>query len=127
MSKYNTNWWIGDGSLVRSIEKKEINNKTLVKFRIAISNGDRKTTFIDCEWWNPNRAIEYLDKGKEVCVAGNLLFDEWEKNGEKRSKHYINVQSLRLSSNKPKKEEKEEYTEYAEEEFVAELDSLIQE
>jgi single-stranded DNA-binding protein len=120
MSKYNTNWWVGDGSLVKSIEKKEINNKTLVKFRIAINNGDKKTTFIDCEWWNPSGAIEYLEKGKEVSIAGNLLFDEWEKNGEKKSKYYIGVQSLRLCSSKKSKEH------YVEEEFVAELDALIQ-
>lgn len=121
MSKYNTNWWIGDGSLVKNVEKKEINNKTLVKFRIAVNNGDKKTTFIDCEWWNPTGAVEYLEKGRTVSISGNLLFDEWDKNGEKKSKYYISVQSLRLSSGYRKSKE-----EYMEEEFVSELDALIQ-
>jgi single-stranded DNA-binding protein len=121
MSKYNTNWWVGDGTLVKSIEKKEINSKMLIKFRLAVNNGDKKTTFIDCEWWNPSGAMEYLEKGKEVNVVGNLLFDEWEKNGEKRSKHYIGVQNLRLSSNYKKNKE-----DYMEKEFVAELDAIIQ-
>lgn len=124
MSEYNTNWFVGDGNLVKDHEEKETKNgNKLVKFRIAIKNGEKKTTFIDCEWWSPTGAVQYLKKGKKVSITGNLLFDEWEKNGEKRSKCYINVQHLRLADNKAGKSKED----YQREDFEAELDSLIQE
>jgi single-strand DNA-binding protein len=124
MSKYNTNWWIGDGNLVKDCEEKETKNgNKLVKFRLAIKNGEKQTTFIDCEWWNPSGAVQYLKSGKEVQIAGQLSFEEWEsKNGEKRSKHLINVQNLRLGSSGKKSEEN-----YTKEEFESELESLIEE
>jgi len=122
MSKYNTNVWVADGNLVKDCEEKETKNgNKLVKFRIATKNGDKKTTFIDCEWWNPNGAVQYLLKGKEVSITGQLLFEEWEgKNGDKRSKHIVNVQSLRLGNGLKNTNE-----DYAKEEFIAELESSI--
>jgi single stranded DNA-binding protein len=124
MNKHNTNWFIGDGNLVRDCEEKGTKNgNKLVKFRLAVKNGERKPTFIDCEWWNPNGASQYLKSGKEVSIAGQLLFEEWEgKNGEKKSKHFINIQNLRLGSSAKKTE-----GDYTKEDFEAEIESLIEE
>ena len=127
MKYQDTNLILLIGTLTKDSELKETKNgKKLVKFRLAVKNGEKPTTFIDCDWWSPNGALEYLKAGKKVEVSGRLLFEEWEsKNGEKRSKHLVNIQNLILRENLNTENSLKE-NEYTKEEFEAEITSLIE-
>lgn len=95
-----------EGRLIDRAEAKTHNGSEFVKFRIASTERDsdpeKKTTYIDCEWWDPNNAVKYLEKGKGVLISGRLSYSEWtDKNdGTKRSKHFIKVQNLELRGGK---------------------------
>ena len=55
-----------------------------------------ETCFIDCTVWS-NRAIavdKYVSKGDPVYIEGNLVFEQWEKEGQKRSKHRVTVTEI---------------------------------
>lgn len=65
----------------------------------AFRSGDEwkeRTTFIDCEAGGKvgERLAELATKGALLSVAGALESDEWEKDGEKRSKIKIRVNSF---------------------------------
>jgi len=49
---------------------------------------DEKSTFVDVEVWGQRAeyAGNYIKRGTEVFVQGSLETDEWEKDGQKRSK-----------------------------------------
>jgi len=113
------------GRLVRDCEVRETPKGKVVKFRIASSNGEQKTTFIDCESWNINeKIIQYLVKGKEVnIIQSRLMYDEWEKNGEKRSKNYLSVRELTLGKSPNRNKDKS----LDEENFENEIESFLDE
>ena len=96
-----------EGRLVDAAEKKTFNNSEFVKFRLASSESEGKTLYVDCEWWEPHNAFKYLEKGKKVLIVGSLCFSEWtDKNdGKKRSKIFIKVQNLELRGSKKQDED----------------------
>ena len=100
-----------EGRLVERAETKTHNGSEFVKFRLASTERDtdpeKKTIYIDCEWWDPNNAVKYLEKGKGVLISGRLSYSEGvDKNdGTKRSKHFIKVQNLELRGGGGKKQE----------------------
>jgi len=99
------------GRLTRDAELKYTANGTAVcKFSIAV-NRSRKTGdswgeeahFFDIVLWGrQGEAIhQYLGKGKQIGVQGELRQSRWEQNGQNRSKveiHALNVQLLGGSS-----------------------------
>lgn len=46
-------------------------------------------------------AGEWLHKGREVLVEGRLRYEEWEKDGQKRSKHVIVADHWSFVGTKP--------------------------
>ena len=98
----DTNVIVVEGNLVKDVEVKNIKEKNLAKFRIASQNGDKDTTFIDCEWWNPNGAVEYLLKGKKVAITGRLMQSNWKdkETGGSRSSVFVAVHTLDLRGTK---------------------------
>jgi len=71
--------------------------------RIKRKNGekDEKSTFVDVEVWGQRAeyAGNYIKKGTPVLVKGELETDEWEKDGQRRSKLKIygaHIQALRM-------------------------------
>ena len=54
--------------------------------------------FVDCRIYGKQAETfnQYMEKGKPVLVEGRLQFDRWEKDGQKRSKHRVNVQSFQF-------------------------------
>ncbi|MDY7029841.1 MAG: single-stranded DNA-binding protein [Spirochaetota bacterium] len=95
------------GRLTRDAELKYTASGTAVcKFSIAV-NRSRKTGdtwgeeahFFDIVLWGrQGEAIhQYLGKGKQIAVQGELRQSRWEQNGQNRSKvevHALNVQLL---------------------------------
>lgn len=64
--------------------------KPVASFAIAVESGwgeNKKTSFIDVTAWNGAEAIEkYVSKGSSVGVVGKLEQQNWEQEGQKRSK-----------------------------------------
>lgn len=86
--------------LVSDPELKEISGgKKVCKMRVCVSSSNAKTkNFIDAEAWDRQAEIcsQYLKKGREVLIQGELCMDSWEKDGKKASKHFIRVSSIQF-------------------------------
>ncbi|MCZ7593030.1 MAG: single-stranded DNA-binding protein [Kiritimatiellae bacterium] len=85
------------GRLTRDPEKRSIpSGMAVTEMRMAISrrfkaaNGEdrEETCFVDVSAWGrtAENCAEYLRKGSQLFVEGRLKLDEWEKDGQKRSK-----------------------------------------
>ena len=82
------------GNLTREVEVKKVgNDKTLASFGLAVNKkfGDREETlFIDVTLWGKQAELagQYLTKGQNVMIDGELKMDEWEdkNSGAKRTK-----------------------------------------
>lgn len=101
MKSRDISGFFAEGNLAADSTTKQIGDSKLTKFRICISNGEKRTTYVDCDWWNPNGAVEFLRKGKKVFITGRLFQDEWEDKdtGAKQQKFFIGVERLELRSN----------------------------
>lgn len=98
-----------DGNLVADPETVQVGDTSVTKVRIANnrnfkdSDGNKKqeTCFIDVEaWGNRGTAISrFCKKGDRIGIEGRLVFQQWEKDGEKRSKHLIRMNELTFLNN----------------------------
>ena len=87
------------GRLTRDPELRSIDGgQPVCEMRIAVDNGasregsDRDPTYVDVASFGPQAeaCARYLVKGRQVAVAGRLLYREWEaEDGSKRSKHSV--------------------------------------
>lgn len=85
------------GNVTRDIELRSINSGSSV-CDLGMAVNDRKktasgdwvdeVTFIDVTLWNRTAEIaaEYLGKGSSVLIEGRLKLEQWESDGQKRSK-----------------------------------------
>ena len=52
--------------------------------------GERReeTTFVDVTFWGKQAetVCKYLEKGRPIFLQGRLVFDQWEQDGQRRSK-----------------------------------------
>ena len=78
------------GHLGRDAESKSVGAKTVTSFSIAVSDGTKDkphTSWFDVEAWElPDWLTGGLTKGALVLADGRLKTEEWEKDGQKRSK-----------------------------------------
>jgi len=95
------------GNMVRDPEIRSLQNGTqIAKFTIGVTrkwqteNGEKKeeATFIDIDTFGKVAAVveKYLRKGDPVLVEGRLKMEQWEKDGQKRSKLIVVANSLQL-------------------------------
>jgi single-strand DNA-binding protein len=80
------------GRLTADAESKVIGENTVHNFRLAFTtrykNGgewEDKSNYIGVSLWGSPKLSEYLVKGKQVALRGELEYREWEKDGNKRS------------------------------------------
>ena len=92
---------------------------TVVKFRFAVGRSkknpqtgqwenDPNPLYIDCEAFSradsrrnlPDLITQYCKKGDSLYVEGRLQLDQWEKDGQKRSKHKLVVDNLEFIGGK---------------------------
>ena len=103
----NVNKVILIGNLTRDVELKQLpSGNPVAQIGLAINrewkdkDGEKKeeVTFVDCEAWGKTAEImaKYLAKGKPVFIDGRLKLDSWEKDGEKRSKIKVVVESFQF-------------------------------
>src|SRR5262245_42833541 len=86
------------GNITRDIEVKYLQSGMAVA-EVGLAVNDRRkdnktgqwvdeTTFVDCTMWGRTAEIaaEYLGKGSPILIEGRLKLDQWETEGQKRSK-----------------------------------------
>ena len=99
------------GNLTRKPETKNLGgDKSVTNFGIAINerykgkDGEMKESvvFLDVEAWNRTGQLveQYLDKGSACFIEGKLKLDQWEDNGQKRSKVKIVADSVQFLGGK---------------------------
>ncbi len=107
MASYNRVILIGN--LTRDIELRYTpggmavtENCIAVNDRRKNSNGDwvDEATFVDVTLFGRIAEVcsEYLSKGSPIMVEGRLKLDQWEKDGQKRSKLYVVGERMQMLS-----------------------------
>ena len=97
------------GRLVRDAELSYIASTSTPKmsFSIAVERNyqkdknNKKVDFINCEQLGKHveNLCQYVTKGKQILVEGELNIDNYEKDGEKRSFTKVKVDRLEFLSN----------------------------
>lgn len=97
------------GRLVRDAELSYITSTSTPKmsFSIAVERNyqkdknNKKVDFINCEQLGKHveNLCQYVTKGKQILVEGELNIDNYEKDGEKRSFTKVKVDRLEFLSN----------------------------
>ncbi len=100
------NKWIGAGRLVRDAELSYTNTGyALLKFSIAVNrrkkHGDQwidEANFFDVTVWGKRgeALAQYMVKGQQLMIEGELIQQRWEKEGQKRSKVSIEANNIQL-------------------------------
>jgi len=75
----------------------EISLATNRKWNSKDGQQKEEVCFVECKCFGKmaENINQYCQKGRSLLVEGRLSFDRWEgKNGEKRSKHYITIESF---------------------------------
>jgi len=100
------------GRLVRPAEVKTIaSGNTVASFTVASSKKwkdksgteQKSSAFVDVKVWGKlaefvARSPQYFDKGQGVLVQGELVQENWEKDGQKRSKLLVEASSIKLTT-----------------------------
>jgi single-strand DNA-binding protein len=94
------------GNLTRDPELRYIPSGTAVT-DIGLAVNDRvkkgndwvdETTFVDVTLWARTAEVanEYLSKGSSVLIEGRLKLEQWEKDGQKRSKMKVVADKMQM-------------------------------
>ncbi len=131
MSSYNKIIMLGN--LTRDPETKTLSNGHVVcNFAIASSKKHKnksgemteETCFIDVNVWGiqAENCQKYLTKGKQVLVDGRLKQENWQdKDGNKRSKHSLNAESIVFMGSKDNEAQKSGSAVFMGDDIAAEL------
>lgn len=86
------------GRFTREIEVKAVGEHKVIENTVASDEGRDKTTFIDVKIWNRQTEVveKYLAKGSFVILNGRVEQENWEKDGQKRSKLVLVVNQVTL-------------------------------
>jgi len=82
------------GRLVKDPELKyTANGDAVCNFSVADDVGKDKTVFYDCIAWKETgeRINEWMKKGDKIFCAGRVNQENWEKDGQKRSRKTVTV------------------------------------
>ena len=98
------------GNLTRDIELKIIGDLQIANFSVAVNERKKKNNewvdhpvYIDCTVFGKmaEYASKTIGKGSLVSLTGRLDLQTWEKDGERKSKHSVNVDKLSCMSAAP--------------------------
>lgn len=94
------------GNLTRDIELRYIPSGTAVaEIGLAVNDrvkkGDQwvdETTFVDVTLWGRTAEVanQYLSKGSNILIEGRLKLEQWEKDGQKRSKLKVVADKMQM-------------------------------
>ena len=116
------------GRLVRDAELSYIASTSTPKMNFSLAvernyqkdKNNKKVDFINCEQLGKHveNLCQYVTKGKQILVEGELNIDNYEKEGEKRSFTKVKVDRLEfLAGNSNANTENKQNNEYKIEEF----------
>jgi single-strand DNA-binding protein len=65
---------------------------------VALGEWVDEAVFVDITLWGRTAEIasEYLSKGSNVLIEGRLKYDQWEKDGQKRSKLRVVGETMQM-------------------------------
>lgn len=94
------------GNLTRDIELKYTQGGTAVcDIGLAVNEREKRgnewvesTVFVDCTAFGRTAEVasEYASKGSPILIEGRLKLDQWEQDGQRRSKLKVVVDRLQL-------------------------------
>lgn len=104
------------GNLTRDPEYKNVSDRELVSFRIAVNEStgrDREeTVYLDVDGWGTHAAYAQgvsLTKGDRVIVDGRLRQRNWEdSNGQKRTSYSVLPSTFSKVVKPPQRQESQE-------------------
>lgn len=81
------------------------NQKAVTSFSLAVDSGwgdNKKTMWIRCNCWGDRfvTLCEYLTKGQQVGVSGEISIHEWTKDGVTKSSQELSVREIELLGGK---------------------------
>lgn len=96
------------GRLTADPELKNTSNATeYCDFTVAVDryagkDKDKETDFVPCRAWRQTAVFveEYFKKGQEIIIDGEVRFDKYEKDGEKRIYSYCQVNRVEFCGSK---------------------------
>ena len=76
--------------------------------------------FLRCKAWRNSAEFldKYFSKGQEAVMEGHLVTEEWEKDGEKKSRTICIVDKLNFCSSKKEKKDTQEKVEKDDDGFM---------
>jgi single-strand DNA-binding protein len=109
MASYNKIILIGN--LTRDPQLSYLPSQTaVVEFGLAVNrrwkdkDGQQRedVCFIDCRCYGKSAETlnQWMKKGRALLVEGRLEYQQWEKDGQKRSKHIVQVESFQFMGDK---------------------------
>lgn len=107
-------------SYIASTATPKMNFSLAVERNYQKDKNNKKVDFINCEQLGKHveNLCQYVTKGKQILVEGELNIDNYEKDGEKRSFTKVKVDRLEfLSGNSNANTENKQSNEYKIEEF----------
>src|SRR5262245_2441671 len=99
------------GNLTRDIEIRYLQSGMAVA-DVGLAVNDRRknqagewveeTTFVDVTMWGRTAEVagEYLSKGSPILIEGRLKLEQWEKDGQKRSKLSVVCERMQMVGSK---------------------------
>ena len=99
-----------------SEDVKHLQSGTMVaEVRLAVNRptkdamGNPVTDWISCQFWDKNaeRLSEFVKKGDLISVSGSMRVDNWEKEGEKRSKVYVHGENFQMLESRSAREQRQ--------------------
>ena len=99
------NSMILQGRIVRDIELKDVGGFPMTEFTVAWSEKYKdieKKCFLRCKAWRSTAEFlgKYFAKGQEIVVEGQLVTEEWDKDGNKQSRTILNVEKVNFCGSK---------------------------
>ena len=95
------------GRLTKDAElKTTANGNTVLKFSVANNTGygdNKRVTFFNCDLWGKQAEslAQYLTKGKQVALSGEVSLREYSTDSGKRQSLDVRVNSVSLIGSKP--------------------------
>jgi single stranded DNA-binding protein len=101
------------GNVTKDPDIRQVGEKQVAKFSVAVNGYKDSVEFFACEWWEPNGALGYVSRGTPVFCQGEIQTQAWEKDGQKRSKQVMKIRTLQLTGKKETKAEPEFASDFA--------------
>lgn len=93
------------GRLTKDIEVTQAGGFPKTEFTVAWSEKYKdieKKCFLRCVAWRSTAEFlqKYFKKGQEIMVEGQMVTDEWEKDGQKQSRTLCNIEKVHFCGSK---------------------------